>query len=131
MLLGMPPESCGMSGVCSYLNVVEANGNVYPCDFYVMDEYFLGNLNFNTFDEINRKRLDIGFIQASSKVDEKCKKCKYFALCRGGCRRYRGVDENGELTLNILCRGYEIFFENCLDKLIEIAKQIQKKYGGS
>ncbi|MEG1427843.1 MAG: radical SAM protein, partial [Oscillospiraceae bacterium] len=45
MLLGYPPESCGMSGICSMQNVIEADGTVYPCDFYVLDAFSLGNLN--------------------------------------------------------------------------------------
>ena len=47
MRLGMPPESCGMSGVCSLQNVGEADGGVYPCDFYVTDRYRLGSVNEN------------------------------------------------------------------------------------
>ena len=32
MLLGYPPEACGMAGVCGMQHVVEADGSVYPCD---------------------------------------------------------------------------------------------------
>src|SRR5699024_5362855 len=56
MLMGYPPESCGMSGVCSFQNVVESDGSVYPCDFYVLDEWKLGNLNINSFPELEEKR---------------------------------------------------------------------------
>lgn len=55
MLLLMPPDVCGMSGTCSYQHVVEADGEVYPCDFYVLDEYKLGNLSQVSFAEINEK----------------------------------------------------------------------------
>jgi len=51
MMLGHPPESCGMSGICSCQFVIEANGGVYPCDFYVSDEWLLGNiLEMDYFD---------------------------------------------------------------------------------
>ena len=39
MLLGFPPESCGVCGTCAKEYVVEADGSVYPCDFYVLDEW--------------------------------------------------------------------------------------------
>ena len=42
LLLGMGAESCEQNGVCGIQNVVEADGEVYPCDFYVLDEYKLG-----------------------------------------------------------------------------------------
>lgn len=42
MLLGRPPESCGMSGQCACGFTVEADGSVYPCDFYVLDPLPVG-----------------------------------------------------------------------------------------
>ena len=44
MLNGQPPEACGMLGTCGMQYVVEADGSVYPCDFYMLDQYKLGNL---------------------------------------------------------------------------------------
>lgn len=48
MLNGQPPEACGMLGTCGMQYVVEADGSVYPCDFYMLDQYKLGNLNTDT-----------------------------------------------------------------------------------
>lgn len=56
ILLGYMPEACEQRGICSFQNVVEADGSVYPCDFYVLDEYNLGNLNENSFEEIQKKK---------------------------------------------------------------------------
>lgn len=47
--MGMLPEACDQGGICSIQHVVEADGTVYPCDFYVMDEYCLGNYNDDFF----------------------------------------------------------------------------------
>ncbi|MBR3737494.1 MAG: anaerobic sulfatase maturase [Eubacterium sp.] len=119
MLMGYPPLSCGTSGVCSYQFVIEADGGVYPCDFYVLDEYKLGNLKNNSFETINKKRSEIRFIEESYSLNIKCKNCKYFKLCRGGCKRYRNPD-----GLNVLCSGYIKFFDECLPILIDIIKSI-------
>lgn len=56
MLLGQPPEACGMLGICSQQYVVEADGGVYPCDFYVLDEYRLGSLVTDSFDALDARR---------------------------------------------------------------------------
>jgi len=56
-------ESCEQNGVCGIQTVVEADGSVYPCDFYAMDEYRLGNFNENNLSEIDEKRIEIGFIE--------------------------------------------------------------------
>ena len=54
MIMGYPPENCGMSGICRCQFVVEADGRAYPCDFYVIDEWCLGNLKDKEFDEISK-----------------------------------------------------------------------------
>ena len=56
ILLGYQPESCEQRGSCGIQNVVEADGSVYPCDFYALDEYKLGNFNCNRLEEIDKKR---------------------------------------------------------------------------
>ena len=45
MYVGRQPEQCGVCGHCMHQFVVEGNGNVYPCDFYCLDEWLLGNIN--------------------------------------------------------------------------------------
>ena len=45
MLFGIYPLTCGVLGNCSIQFVIEGDGGVYPCDFYVLDKYRLGNIN--------------------------------------------------------------------------------------
>ena len=93
ILLGQFPESCEQRGVCSFQNIVEADGSVYPCDFYVLDEYRIGNLNEDSFETIHERRLKQGFVEASCNHTEECRACPYFMICRGGCRRHRSSRE--------------------------------------
>ena len=122
MLKGMPPESCGFSGICSAQNVVEADGSVYPCDFYVLDNLKLGNINQNTFEQINKKREELEFIKDSQIISDKCKACELYTICRGGCRRYRepfNAQSGGD---NIFCEGYKMFFAHALPTLLKLAQ---------
>ena len=131
ILMGQMPESCEQRGVCSLQNVVEADGSVYPCDFYVLDEYRLGNLNAEGFDVIDRRRRESGFLENSCNHTESCKKCPYFGICRGGCRRHRQQlgTEPGE---NCFCESYRMFFAACLPRMQEIARLcMQQKQGVS
>lgn len=123
MLMGYPPESCGMSGICSYQHVVEADGEVYPCDFYVTDHYKLGNLNECDFEEIQNRRKEIQFIEESTYIDDSCKNCVYFRICRGGCRRSREPIANQKLQLNYFCESYQMFFSYAGDRLISLARR--------
>lgn len=122
MLLGYPPESCGMSGICTPQHVVEANGEVYPCDFYVTDDYRLGNLVTDSFEDLAVVRKGLGFIETSCTPDPACKSCPYFPICRGGCKRYREPFSQGQYQRNSLCPAYQEFFQAALPDLQRLAR---------
>lgn len=128
ILMGQIPESCEQRGICSIQNVVEADGSVYPCDFYVLDAYRLGNLNEEGFDAIDRRRRESGFLENSRNHTESCKKCSYFGICLGGCRRHRQQPGTapGE---NCFCKSYRMFFETCLPRMQEIARLCMRQEG--
>lgn len=117
ILQGGPPESCNMQGRCSEQYVVEADGSVYPCDFYVLDSWRLGNLNTDSFDQIDQKRTELGFIQQSKVVAEDCRGCRWYGLCRGGCRRDRLVGADGTLGKNMYCEAFRRFFEYAVPRM--------------
>lgn len=126
LLAGYPAENCGMNGRCETYFVVEGNGNVYPCDFYVLDKYKGGNVNENSLREIRNSEVFKKFAEESLPVSKECKECKWFSLCRGGCRRYREPFENGLPSLNFYCESYKKFFEECGEPLLHLAKMIRQ-----
>lgn len=126
MLLGRGAECCGMNGQCSCGNIIEADGSVYPCDFYVLDEYRLGSIEENSLDEMCNSRTARNFIRSSVYVDEQCQKCGFRSLCRGGCRRDREPFGGRKPRLNRLCDGYKRFFSENYSKLLELAKEVRR-----
>lgn len=124
ILLGRQPESCEQRGVCSLQTIVEADGSVYPCDFYCLDEYRLGNLNEDSMETILDRLKESGFLQDSVNHTEECQSCPYFFICRGGCRRHREAGEEALRGQNRFCKAYKMFFDACLPKLQEIARRI-------
>ncbi|MGP1601362.1 anaerobic sulfatase maturase [Treponema sp.] len=124
MLLGRPPESCGMLGRCTFQHVIEADGSVFPCDFYVLDSYKLGNIHTDSFEDIAKAREKIGFIEKSLHVDPECQVCKWYSLCRGGCRRDRDTFTGKPLEKNRFCASYKAFFPYAYERLAEIARII-------
>ncbi|NLK68021.1 MAG: anaerobic sulfatase maturase [Clostridiaceae bacterium] len=127
MLMGYPPESCGMSGVCSCYFVIEADGSTFPCDFYVIDEWKLGNIKNETFDEMYNSENATKFVEVSKNIDPNCNKCPYLVLCRSGCRRYREPFENGLPVLNYFCSSYKEFFGYAGKRLEEIARRLSQR----
>ena len=120
MLLGRPAESCGMMGCCGMQYTVEADGSVYPCDFYVLDAYRLGSFVTDDFDALDKKRHALRFVEDSAEKDTECLKCRYYPLCRGGCRRDRD-DGAGHLSRTRFCSAYMQFFDYALPRLQHIA----------
>ena len=133
MLLGMPPESCDMNGFCSVNPVVEADGSVYPCDFYVLDQWQLGNIHTDSLENMIGSTLAHDFISSGSPHAEECDACPYFPLCRSGCRRHKEMyadtlafaDPNSHE--NYFCESYKLFFKHSADKLQHLARLISSR----
>lgn len=116
MLGGHAPEQCSMVGRCSRQYMVEADGGVYPCDFYGLDGYRLGNILHNSWAELDRAGDALGFTRSSLHVPEECRSCRWYPLCRNGCRRERRV-EGDRLGRNRWCEAYAGFFPYALPRL--------------
>lgn len=109
LLLGECPEVCSLSGRCTIQFVVEADGGVYPCDFYVLDAWRIGTVGEQSFAEIAEGEIARKFIQQSTRLPKECEKCKWMYLCRNGCRRDRAANRNGGKT--VYCKAHQMFFE--------------------
>ena len=46
------PNMCGIDGQCRPQIIIESDGSVYPCDFYCLDEYKLGNILERNMQEL-------------------------------------------------------------------------------
>lgn len=120
MVRGLPPSSCAMLGKCGGYFTVEADGSVYPCDFYVTDEFKIGNINEASFFSLSKSQVMLDFIESSAFKNEKCLECKWLQICRGGCRRHREPFP----SVSKFCEAYSYFFDNCYDKLIDIRQMV-------
>jgi len=108
------PNSCGIDGQCHNQYVVEADGSVYPCDFYCYDEYKTGNLTEISIRELFDNERARHFLYEKPELPEICGSCRFLKACRGGCKRMRNVmyASPGE----VIC-GYRSFLEKCLEPL--------------
>ena len=93
--------TCGVSGRCSPQIAVEADGGVYPCDFYMLDENRVGDLNRQSIREVFEAVVGSGFYTGVPPAPEACADCAYNRWCGGGCRRlaravYNGAYDGGQ-----------------------------------
>lgn len=123
LLLGQQPEACEQRGACSFQNVIEADGSVYPCDFYALDAWKSGHVWDSDFRFDRISKTGNAFLKTEA-PPQKCRQCRYFALCRNGCRRLGTLQPEGEFR-NRFCSAYFYFFERRYDRLKEIAAAVK------
>ncbi|AJG99851.1 anaerobic sulfatase maturase [Clostridium beijerinckii] len=128
MLLGYPPESCDMKGCCSVNTVIEADGSVYPCDFYVLNEWKLGNILNDDLQGMIRSEKGKDFVEISKGISDTCGSCEYGFICRGGCRRHYEPIKDGMLEKNYFCLAYKGFYKYSLDRFYHVVKIISSNW---
>ena len=127
ILMGLPPENCGQCGRCGQYFLIEADGGVYPCDFYVLDNWRIGNINDSSFFSLAKSPVGEEFRALSLLRRAECESCEWYGLCRGGCRRDREPFENGLPGLNRWCESYKALFEYAFHRMREMAEAIRRK----
>ncbi len=126
MLKGRRPESCSMTGRCTCYFVIEGNGDVYPCDFYVLDRWKLGNVAQNDFRSMLKSDRAQEFVSSSVYMHPHCRMCRHYSLCRGGCRRDREpFDDLNRPGKSRYCESYKMFFEACGESLRALERSIR------
>ena len=82
----------------------------------MLDAYRLGNVREDAWEDLDRAREALGFIEASRHIPEKCDHCRWYPLCRNGCRRDR-VAEGDKLGRSYYCEAYAGFFAYALPRM--------------
>ena len=125
---GYPSEQCGTLGFCDGYFVIESDGSVYPCDFYCVDDWKIGNIKDMSFEELIEspnmlKFRETSFYSNYSDAErKKCESCEVFYLCKGGCRRDRDNQTEGHAGENIYCgalRNFYLYAEPYLQNIIK------------
>jgi uncharacterized protein len=119
--LGLTPPECTMHETCGSYLVIEHNGAVYPCDFFVEPGWELGNVMTSNLATLwhSPKRHAFGALKAD--LPQGCQQCEWLSVCRGGCPKDRVL---GELPRsNHLCDAYRALFGHAHERLTAIAAQ--------
>lgn len=120
LLKGYPAQQCGLLGRCSQQWVIEADGGVYPCDFYVLDDCRCGTIWEKSFAELEEAAVTKAFLQPEETLHPQCATCKVFKICGGGCKRYRDFYHSKEGYC-----PYQAFLYATLGELMEVAQKLQ------
>jgi len=116
-LAGQKPGTCTMHETCDSYVVVEYNGDVYPCDFFVEKEWKLGNVNLDSWPEISRRQRRYQFAATKTIAHPDCQVCEYQSICHGGCPKHRHDRRRNFSDLDYFCAAYKMIFAKAVGPL--------------
>lgn len=123
---GFDAPECTLSKECAPYVVVEHNGNVYTCDFFVEPRHRLGNIRHSRItDMLNSKKQD-EFGKVKNVLPRKCKLCPWYTKCFGGCIKDRIKDPSDHRQPRF-CHSYRMFFEHADAQLKALAERWKQK----
>jgi uncharacterized protein len=125
--LGAPKGDCAFEKKCADYLLIEFNGDVFPCDFFVQKKYKLGNLLHNPLSKLKNKR-ESSFEKRKLHLSEECKNCKWKELCYGGCIKDRVFPANPTPEKTYFCDAYKRFFSHAAEWFQKQAQLIKQQY---
>ncbi len=127
-LAGQKPGSCTLHETCDSYCVVEYNGDVYPCDFFVEKDWKLGNVTLDSWPEIARRQRRYSFAAKKTLAHPECQACEYQPVCKSGCPKFRHGRHGRFEDLDYFCAAYKMIYAKALDPL---RKEVAKLVGSS
>lgn len=124
-LLGRPPGVCQMEKNCCQYFVIEHNGDVYPCDFFVRDYTLIGNIMENDWTEFFSSDIYKRFGAKKSLWHPECDRCQFIKFCAGDCLKHRIARKNSDRPKSVLCEGWKIFYKETLPEFKKIADYLK------
>ncbi len=119
---------CHMDRQCSHYFVVEYNGDVYPCDFFVEADLRLGSIMDSSWDSLRHSRIYREFSNRKKAWAAACESCPYAPFCHGDCpKNRRGMYAGDPRTLSRLCAGWKQFYGHALPAFKKLAEKIRSE----
>ncbi len=120
---GVEAPSCLLREHCGAYVVVEHNGDVYCCDFFVEPEWKLGNLMATPLTDLVQSEKFAQFARRKSELGRKCQGCEWLKFCWGGCPKHRLVYADDVSMPSYFCAGYRRIFEHSQEQLQRRARR--------
>lgn len=119
--VGREAPECDLLQECGNYLVVEHNGDVFACDFFVEDRWRLGNVLSGKLVHMLNSSRQREFGAAKAVLPAECGGCEWRSLCRGGCPKDRTRDP-GDRGVSHFCAGYKIFLAHADAELKKLAE---------
>jgi uncharacterized protein len=117
---------CTFDRQCEHYIVIEHNGDVFPCDFFVDPKWRLGNIIETPIEELAADAAKLDLMQNKRRICKKCFACRHLAVCWGGCLKDRAALNPQNYTCeSYFCEGYSKFFDYSLPRFMKLADKFR------
>jgi uncharacterized protein len=90
--VGIEAPECTLMKECGSYLVVEHNGNMYSCDFFVEPKWRVGNIMHDQIINLLNSKIQKNFGSAKAILPHECLRCNWLHNCYGGCTKDRIKD---------------------------------------
>jgi uncharacterized protein len=118
--VGLTAPDCTLAERCGTYLVVEHNGDVFSCDFFVEPGWRLGNLLEGKMVEMLNSPRQQEFGEMKAARPEVCSSCQWLRMCYGGCTKDRLRDPADRGNMHF-CKSHMMFFEHADEQLKTLA----------
>jgi len=116
---------CHLGDNCCQYFVVEYNGDIYPCDFFVDPALRLGNVMESSWESLLASPIYEAFGAQKTKWNGACPTCDALDLCRGDCLKHRTYAGHASTNLSWLCEGNRRFLRHARGRLDQLAADVR------
>jgi len=121
---------CILGRRCDHYLVVEHSGDVYPCDFFVVRRWRLGNLLKTPLADLFGGDKHTQFASMKACLAPGCRDCEWLEMCWGGCPKDRQFVGDPRRVATYLCSAYKMFFAHTGDEFRRLAAELAGQAGG-
>jgi len=116
---------CHFGTNCCQYFVVEHNGDIYPCDFFVEKRLHLGNVMHDSWTKLQQSPMYLDFGSKKQQWNSACNDCEFLAVCMGDCLKHRLCAGGGDpRRLSHLCAGLKQFYRHTLPRFETLAREL-------
>ena len=125
MYQGQPPNTCILQPRCGGYFLIEHTGDVFPCDFFVLPRWKLGNLNETSLGELRDSPKLAEFGEQKGMLSEQCQSCPWLTFCFGGCLKHRTALGGPVTEPTYYCESYRKLYEHSKQVLDSLQNEQQ------
>ncbi|ASA26517.1 anaerobic sulfatase maturase [Paenibacillus donghaensis] len=121
-------ELCIHRSVCPDMLVLEQNGDAFPCDFFINEEWKLGNVGVQSLKELLSSPVYREFKSLKPRLPEPCRTCEWKSLCHGGCPRNRAWSDNRMSSdPDYFCASYKKIYAHADERMKLLAAKLRRE----